>query len=36
MQTELTNAKKCKTENKICKPKYKDDMQDKTKQNKMI
>ena len=22
---------KCKTENKICKPKYKDDMQDKNK-----
>ena len=27
---------KCKTENKICKPKYKDDMQDKKKQKKML
>ena len=31
MQTELTNAKQNKTENKICKPKSKNDMQDKNK-----
>ena len=32
MQTKLTNAKKkCKTENKICKPKSKNDMQDNNK-----